>query len=84
MALVECFPLMHMSDSIVSRFDILTWDESEDVVVCELQKVYTMNASKIDVDRDSHLLQSLDTVLQYYMSEEAYNEWKQNENCTLL
>lgn len=53
---------------------ILTLDQSEDVVINELQIAYELEC--ISCNDDNELLDSIQIVLKYFMVPSDYNEWK--------
>ena len=60
----------------------LVYDQIEAIIIEDLQEAYEMNMHSerdeggFDLGLDGNLLQSLDTVLQYYMAPSEYSKWK--------
>ena len=65
----------------------LTWEQIDAIVVAELQDAYRLNVTPtrdeagINIDPDGELAKALEVVLQYFMSQQDYDEWiKQYES----
>ena len=62
----------------------LVYDQIEAIIIEDLQEAYKMNMVSerdeggFDLGLDGDLLQSLDTVLQYYMAPSEYRKWKES------
>ncbi len=62
----------------------LIYDQIEAIIVEDLKEAYEMNMVSerdeggFDLGIDGDLLQSLDTVLQYYMAPSEYRKWKES------
>jgi hypothetical protein len=60
----------------------LIYDQIDAIVIEELQEAYKMNMVSerdeggLDLGIDGDLLQSLDTVLEYYMAPSEHRKWK--------
>lgn len=59
----------------------LEWEQIDAIVVAELQHAYEMNSvpnkdeGGYDIDPDGELANALKVVLQYFMSQQDYDEW---------
>lgn len=62
----------------------MTWDQVDAIVISELQEAYRLNVlpnydeGGHDMGPDHELVSSIETVLQYFMSKEDYEHWKQS------